>query len=67
MPRYTPENAHRLGVISIFLDGERVSDACEVDDDLGFVVVRDRSTPLGRRLLTGQVVVTFAPSEVSKP
>ena len=58
MPRYTPDNT-RGGDVEIFIDGQKAEEVMEADDDLGFIVIRDRDVPIGKRLITGQVIVTF--------
>lgn len=61
MPRYTPENT-RGKMVEVHVDGVKVEKCTEVDDDLGFAVVFDRDAPTRRRLITGQVTVTFPES-----
>lgn len=61
MPRYTPDNT-RGRMVEVRVDGMVVEDCTEADDDLGFVVVFDMEAPTHRRLLTGEVTVTFPKS-----
>lgn len=58
MPRYTPDNT-RGRMVTVHVDGVKIEECIEADDDLGFVVVRDKGAPTHRRLITGDVTVTF--------
>ena len=59
MARYTVENVVKRGLrVNVFLDGVPVRHCIEADDELGFVVVFDKSV-YRKKLLTGHVVVTM--------
>ena len=44
MARYTVDNTQHLGNFDVMLDGERMNDVFEADDEIGFVIVADKTT-----------------------
>lgn len=58
MPRYTVENTVMMGrQCNVFCNKEPLDEVVEVDTDLGFAVVHDKSAPSYQRLVLGRMTV----------
>ena len=63
--RYTVENTSLVDLMAnVFLDGKPVNECVEADDDLGFVVVIDRASVGGKKLLIGAVSVVMDQQQI---
>jgi hypothetical protein len=61
MARFTAET--HVGLVdSVFLDGQRLENVTEADDELGFAVIISPETGV-LKLVTGRVVVTLYPAK----
>lgn len=71
MARYTVDNTRHLGNFDVMLDGERISDVFEADDEIGFVIVADKTADgklrltrdgsVAGKILLGKVQIVMCP------
>jgi len=74
MARYTVDSTRHLGNFNVMLDEQRVSDVFEADDEIGFVIVADKTTDgamritrdgsVAKKILLGKVQIVMCPEVV---